>query len=82
LPADGTALPNGGTGDFGTSPICGQLLDKPLLAFIKLHGVPNANHNSGSKLAVENLLVVRRAWSGTHLPFYWDHASRKACIGT
>jgi hypothetical protein len=49
LPADGTALPNGGNGDFGTSPIYGQISDKPLLAFIELHGVPNANHNSGSR---------------------------------
>jgi hypothetical protein len=44
-----TALPNAGNGDFGTSPIYGQLSDKPLLAFIELHGVPNANHNSGSR---------------------------------
>jgi hypothetical protein len=44
-----TALPNAGNGDFGTSPIYGQLSDKPLLAFIELRGVPNANHNSGSR---------------------------------
>ena len=31
LPADGTALPNGGNGDFGTSPIYGQLSDKHCL---------------------------------------------------
>jgi hypothetical protein len=28
LPADGTALPKGRIGDFGTSPIYGQLSDK------------------------------------------------------
>jgi hypothetical protein len=28
LPADGTALPKGRIGDFGTSPIYGQLWDK------------------------------------------------------
>ena len=29
------ALPPGENGDFGTSPIYGQLLDKPLLAFVR-----------------------------------------------
>jgi len=32
------ALPPGEKGDFGTSPIYGQLSDKPLLAFVYLHG--------------------------------------------
>jgi hypothetical protein len=34
LPADGNALPNGENGDFGTSPIYGQLSDKPRLAWV------------------------------------------------
>ena len=32
VPTDGTRAANMGTGDFGTSPIFGQLSDKPLLA--------------------------------------------------
>jgi hypothetical protein len=50
LPADGTALPNGGNGDFGTSPIYGQLSNKRLLAFLSYMGGPNVNHNSGSEI--------------------------------
>jgi hypothetical protein len=34
MPADGTGAANVGTGDFGTSPIFGQLSDKPQLASI------------------------------------------------
>jgi hypothetical protein len=34
VPADGTSAASGGTEDFGTSPIFGQLSDKPLLACI------------------------------------------------
>ena len=34
VPTDGTRAANMGTGDFGTSPIFGQLSDKPLLASI------------------------------------------------
>ena len=33
------ALPPGENGDFGMSPICGQLLHKPLLAFVYSRGV-------------------------------------------
>src|ERR1700688_922628 len=33
------ALPNGGSGDFGTSPFYGQLLDKPLLILCTSLGV-------------------------------------------
>jgi hypothetical protein len=32
VPADGTSAASRGNGDFGTSPIFGQLSDKPLLA--------------------------------------------------
>jgi len=32
VPTDGTRAANMATGDFGTSPIFGQLSDKPLLA--------------------------------------------------
>jgi len=34
------ALPRAANGDFGTSPIYGQLSDKPLLASVPLSGVP------------------------------------------
>jgi hypothetical protein len=46
LPADGTALANGWSGDFGTSPIYRQLSNKPLF------GVPNVSHNGGSRIYV------------------------------
>jgi len=36
-----------GTGDFGTSPIFGQLSDKPLLASTKHLGCWDVKHNSG-----------------------------------
>ena len=39
------ALPPGHNGDFGMSPIYGQLSDKPLLAFASLIGVPDVKHN-------------------------------------
>jgi hypothetical protein len=39
LPADGTRTATVGNGDFGTSPLFGQLSDKPLLASIWLRGV-------------------------------------------
>ena len=38
MPADGTSAATEGNGDFGTSPIFGQLSDKPLLASIWLCG--------------------------------------------
>jgi hypothetical protein len=50
LPADGTALPKGRNGDFGTSPIYRQLSNKPLFALIHLDGVLNVNHNGGSRI--------------------------------
>jgi hypothetical protein len=50
LPADGTALPNEQNGDFGTSPIYGQLSNKPLFAFVNIHGAPNASHNGWSRI--------------------------------
>ena len=39
VPTDGTRAANMWTGDFGTSPIFGQLSDKPLLASTKHWGV-------------------------------------------
>lgn len=39
------ALPPEKKGDFGTSPIYGQLSDKPLLAFGGHYGVPHVKHN-------------------------------------
>ena len=42
-------LPRSGTGDFGTSPIFGQLSDKPLLARIihQISGCVGRKHNGG-----------------------------------
>jgi hypothetical protein len=57
LPADGTALPNGRNGDFGTSPIYRQLSNKPLFALTNLHGVPNANRNGWSRIEVLKTLL-------------------------
>jgi hypothetical protein len=39
------ALPPGENGNFGMSPIYGQLSDKPLLAFAHSHGVLDVEHN-------------------------------------
>jgi hypothetical protein len=44
VPTDGTSAATGGNGDFGTSPIFGQLSDKPLLARSKHVGVPDLRH--------------------------------------
>ena len=45
------ALPIEGSEDFGTSPLYGQLSDKPLLALALTHlGMPDAKHNSGSRI--------------------------------
>ena len=38
MPADGTSAATEGNGDFGTSPIFGQLSDKPTLARIWVIG--------------------------------------------
>jgi hypothetical protein len=45
VPTDGTSAATGGNGDFGTSPIFGQLSDKPLLASILLCGAPDVKNN-------------------------------------
>ena len=37
------------------SPIYGQLSDKPLLAFVYLHGVRDVKHNRDEKLNAEHL---------------------------
>jgi len=47
VPTDGTRAANMGTGDFGTSPIFGQLSDKPLLAGTKHVGCRDVKHNGG-----------------------------------
>jgi hypothetical protein len=55
------ALPPGENGDFGTSPIYGQLSDKPLLAFVRLHGVRNIKHNRDETLNAEQRRAAPRA---------------------
>ena len=47
VPADGTRAATIRNGDFGTSPIFGQLSDKPLLASIWLCGVSDVKSNGG-----------------------------------
>jgi hypothetical protein len=49
VPADGTRAATVCNGDFGTSPIFGQLSDKPLLASIGSCGVSGAKNNGGSR---------------------------------
>ena len=49
VPADGIRAATVGNGDVGTSPIFGQLSDKPLLASIWLGGVSGVKHNGGSR---------------------------------
>jgi hypothetical protein len=49
VPADGTRAATVWNGDFGTSPIFGQLSDKPLLASIRLCGVSDVKSNGGSR---------------------------------
>ena len=48
MPADGTTAATVGNGDFGTSPVFGQLLGKPLLAYNCLCRASDAKHNSRS----------------------------------
>jgi hypothetical protein len=45
VPADGTRAATAANGGFGTSPIFGQLSDKPLLACMYSAGVSAAKHN-------------------------------------
>ena len=47
VPADGTRAATVGNGDFGTSPIFGQLSDKRLLACTGLCGVSDVKNNGG-----------------------------------
>jgi hypothetical protein len=51
-------LPPGENGDFGMSPIYGQLSDKPPLAFVYSHGVRDIKHNRDEKLNAEHFLAV------------------------
>jgi hypothetical protein len=53
VPADGTKAATAANGDFGTSPIFGQLSDKPLPARILLIEVWTAKHNASEKLIVD-----------------------------
>jgi len=46
VPADGTSAAAEGNGDFGRSPIFGQLSDKLLLVLCIHVGVPNLRHKS------------------------------------
>ncbi len=46
LPTAPVLLLLGGSGDFGTSPIYGQLSDKRLLAYVCVCGVPDMQYNS------------------------------------
>ena len=57
--ADGTSAATGGNGDFGTSPIFGQLSDKPLLVLCTVLGVPNAKHNSGATILLLSGVTAR-----------------------
>jgi hypothetical protein len=45
VPTDGIRAASRGTGDFGTSPIFGQLSGKPLLASTKHLGCRDVKHN-------------------------------------
>jgi hypothetical protein len=49
VPADGISAATEGNGDFGTSPIFGQLSDKPGLACIDQLVLPHLEHNSEAK---------------------------------
>jgi hypothetical protein len=53
VPADGTSAASRGNGDFGTSPIFGQLSDKLLLACTDYVGVPDPKHNGSEELSVQ-----------------------------
>jgi hypothetical protein len=61
------ALPPEENGDFGGSPIYGQLSDKPLLAFAHSNGVRDMKHNRDEKLNAERLLAVWQT-AGLRLP--------------
>ena len=50
VPADGTSAATEGNGDFGTSPIFGQLSDKPLLACDSLYGVSEVKEQWRSRI--------------------------------
>jgi hypothetical protein len=49
-------LPTEGSGDFGTSPLYGQLSGKPRLVFNEM-GWPDAKHNSGSRSLALNTFL-------------------------
>jgi hypothetical protein len=58
MPADGTSAATGGNGDFGRSPIFGQLSDKLLLVLFIHVGVPDLSTRVDGNLNAENLLAV------------------------
>jgi hypothetical protein len=47
VPADGTRAATVGNGDFGTSPIFGQLSGKPATRLHLICGVSDLKHNKG-----------------------------------
>jgi hypothetical protein len=70
--------------DFGTSPIYKQLSNKPQFALINLHGVPNANHNGGSRgLVLKTLLssasLERHPRTALLRPRPWQKGTRRRC---
>jgi hypothetical protein len=57
VPADGTSAAGGGTGDFGTSPVFGQLSGKPFCLPVWNHvGCRKLKNNDGREL------IRRAAW--------------------
>ena len=69
MPTDGTRAANMGTGDFGTSPIFGQLSDKPLLASTYLSGASERE----AQWRIEKLCAdsIDGAWPGGKLHLAW-----------
>jgi hypothetical protein len=49
------ALLLGGSGDFGTSPIYGQLSGKQLLAYVCVCGVPGMRYNNSLRIKFRKL---------------------------
>ena len=50
VPADGTRAATVGNGDFGTSPIFGQLSGKPAACLCSLYGVSGPKHNEAREM--------------------------------
>ena len=54
VPADGTRAATVRSGDFGTSPIFGQLSDKPLLASLWLGGAQDVKINGSREIKCQS----------------------------